>query len=97
MSTTPKTSIVSTTPTMFDKLRLMREHLDRFRPNVTPVQLRILGLLYLRPDCTLEEIQFSIACGQVVEFHPDTTVQTSLQGLLNMDKIVEKDNRFSLA
>lgn len=82
--------------TVLERLRLMREHLERFSPNVSSVQLRILGLLYLRPDCTLDEIQFSIACGQVVEFHPDTIVQKSIQGLLNTKKIVEKDNRFSL-
>lgn len=73
-------------------------YLDWFRPEVSALQLKILGLLYIRPNCSISEIQASIACGDMVEFNFSEPVGKHIIELLDAGKVVRsEDDRFSLS
>jgi DNA-binding MarR family transcriptional regulator len=81
-----------------EKIHLVSAELQRFQPQVTEVQLRILGLLHLRPEYSAQEIHLSIACGLILTFMKVSIehVDMAIKDLVTKNMIKKEMDRYSL-
>jgi len=71
-----------------EKIDLIRTQLEKFSTQITSIQLRILGLLYLRPECNAEEIYLSIPCGNMMKFMETPLQSASTNGEVDTARLL---------